>query len=79
MQQQSRLFQNMPELGTNYAAYRGVGRYSDGVGVNAKTLKITIEGPARTYRGQPQAKTKGPNGKVSDVNEGIDGVRLYLV
>jgi hypothetical protein len=69
----------MPELGSHYAAYRGVGRYSDGVGVNAEALEITIERPARTHRGQPQAETKGANGKVSDVNEGIHGVRLYLV
>jgi hypothetical protein len=68
---QRRIFQYMPKFSAGDAAHGGVGSHANGISIDAMTSKIAIKRPTGTNGCQPQAKAKGANGKVSEVNEGV--------
>jgi hypoxanthine phosphoribosyltransferase len=68
----------MPQFGPHHAANCGVGCHTNRVCIDAETLEIAIQRPTGTDRRKPQAKAKSADRKMSEVNEGIHGVRLSL-
>jgi hypoxanthine phosphoribosyltransferase len=68
-EQQRRIFEHVPELGSNDAADGGDGDNTDGVGVDRKAAKVEVQQKARTESGERQHEAEGWQSEVPDMDK----------